>query len=317
MKTRLTERFGLEHPIVSAPMALAGGGRLAAAVSQAGGLGLIGGGYGDGDWLAREYEAAGHADVGCGFITWKLREAPELLSAVLARKPKALMLSFDRLEPFAEEIRAAGVPLIAQVQTLAGAVEAVEAGADVLVAQGGEAGGHGATRGTMAFVPEVADMLAARAPDVLLLAAGGIADGRGLAASLMLGADGVLVGSRFWASAEALVPAGFAEAAIAASGDETQRSSLHDIVRGIDWPEPWTIRTLQNAFTQRWADQEGALHAEVEGLRAAYDSAMAEGDAREACAIVGEAVGLIHDLPPAGEIVDRMAREAAQLMGQV
>src|SRR4051794_26298040 len=131
LRTRLTERFGIEHPIVSAPMGFIAGGKLAAATSNAGGLGLIGGGYGDKEWLEREFDRAGNTSVGCGFITWSLKNKPELLDLVIARSPAALMLSFGAVTPFAEKIKKAGVTLICQVQTLAHAREAVDAGADV------------------------------------------------------------------------------------------------------------------------------------------------------------------------------------------
>ena len=101
MKTRLTEFFGIEHPIVSAPMALTSGGKLAAAVSSSGGLGLIGGGYGDSDWVAREFGLADGARVGCGFITWSLARNPDLLDETLERQPATIMLSFGDLHPFA------------------------------------------------------------------------------------------------------------------------------------------------------------------------------------------------------------------------
>ena len=202
MKTRLTEFFGIEHPIVSAPMAQISGGKLAAAVSAGGGLGLIGGGYGDSAWLQREFGLAGGARVGCGFITWSLARSPELLDETLDRRPIAVMLSFGDLQPFAERVHAAGLPVIAQAQTLEQARQALDAGAEIVVAQGGEAGGHGMTaRSTFTLVPDVVDLAAERAPGTLVLAAGGVADGRGLAAALMLGADGVVVGTRFWASA--------------------------------------------------------------------------------------------------------------------
>ena len=105
MRTRLTQKLGIEHPIISAPMGLAAGGRLAAAVSGAGGLGLIGGGYGDAAWLEREFAAAGNARVGCGFITWSLAQKPHLLELALAHAPVAVMLSFGDLAPFAQRIR--------------------------------------------------------------------------------------------------------------------------------------------------------------------------------------------------------------------
>ncbi len=205
LSTRLTQRFDIAHPIISAPMAFAAGGRLAAAVTSAGGLGLIGGGYGDAAWLENERRAAGNAQVGYGFITWSLRTRPELLEQVLAYRPRAIFLSFGNPQPFVAPIKAAGVALICQVQTRRDAEHAIDCAADVIVAQGSEAGGHGDKRATFTLVPEVADLIAARAPQTLLCAAGGIGDGRGLAAALMLGADGVLVGSRLWASPEANV----------------------------------------------------------------------------------------------------------------
>src|SRR6185503_14728792 len=108
--TRLTESLGITVPILSAPMGFVAGGKLAAAVTAAGGLGIIGGGYGDADWLDREFAAAGNSRVGCGFITWSLAKRPELLDQVLARSPAALMLSFGSPAPFAASIRQSGVP---------------------------------------------------------------------------------------------------------------------------------------------------------------------------------------------------------------
>jgi len=312
LATRLTDRLGIEHPILSAPMALAAGGALAAAVTSAGGLGLIGGGYGDADWLRTQYAAAGNARTGCGFITWSLARQPHLLGEVLAHRPAALMLSFGDPEPFAAEIAAAGVPLICQCQTLDHVRAGLAAGAAIIVAQGAEAGGHGQSRGTLPFVPEVADLLATESPDTLLLAAGGIADGRGLAAALMLGADGVLVGSRFWASREALVHPRHQAAAIAATGDRTVRSSLPDIARRLDWPKPFDIRVSDNAFIARWRGRDAKLRAAIDTEAPAYRDAFMAGDPDNAAVVFGEAAGLISDIPAAGEIVARMVDEAAE-----
>ena len=315
IETRLTRRFGIDAPVLCAPMALATGGRLAAAVTRAGGLGLIGGAYCDAGWIAREFEAAGNTPVGCGFITWKLAEAPGLLDAVLARDPAAIFLSFGDPAPFAPAIRAAGIPLICQVQTLADAKQAAGAGADVIVAQGAEAGGHGEKRATLTLVPEVADWLSSNAPDTLLVAAGGIADGRGLAAALMLGADGVLVGSRFWASAESLAAPGMTEAAIAASGDDTIRSTVMDAARGLDWPARFTARVLKNPVTERWHDDPEGLAAQADEIAAGWKAGWDAGDPARANTFVGEVTGLIHDRPPAGEILADMIAQAEALLG--
>ena len=315
LATRLTERLGVTHPILSAPMALAGGGALAAAVTRAGGLGLIGGGYGDTAWIEQQFAAAGNTQVGCGFITWSMAKKPELLTQALAHKPAALMLSFGDPRPFADEIAAAGVPLICQCQSLAHVRQAIEAGAAIIVAQGSEAGGHGASRATLPFVPEAADLIARESPDTLLVAAGGIADGRGLAAALMLGADGVLAGTRFWASREALVHERHHAAAVAASGDQTVRSSLPDIARQLDWPKPFDIRVSDNAFIAKWAGRDAALKDAIAVEGAAYREAFMAGDPDKAAVIFGEAAGLISDVPSAGEIVERMVAEAAALLG--
>lgn len=315
IRTRFTERFDLEHPIMSAPMAFAAGGRLAAAVTHAGGLGLIGGGYGDAGWLQAAFQDAGNARVGAGLITWKLAEQPQVLDLVLEHDPAAMFLSFGDPMPFGAKVAEAGVPLICQVQTLRDAKRAVEAGAGVIVAQGAEAGGHGERRATFTLVPEVADWLSANASEVLLLAAGGVADGRGLAAALMLGADGVLVGSRLWASAEADVSEAMTDAAIAATGDETIRSTVMDRARFLDWPERYTARVLQNAFTDRWHDDLDGLMAQAEAEAAKWKEGWQQGDPARANTFVGEAAGLIHDRPPAAEILQRMSAGAEVLLG--
>lgn len=312
ISNRLTRMLQLRHPIVSAPMAFAGGGALAAAVSRAGGLGLIGGGYGDPTWLEQQFEAARGARVGVGFITWSLRKSPSLLTDVLKHRPAAVMLSFGDPRPFVDEIRAAGAVLICQCQDLAHVADAVDVRADVVVAQGAEAGGHGALRGTLSFVPEAADFLAQHAADALLLAAGGIADGRGLAAALMLGADGVLLGTRLWASQEALVKQGHHDAIVETGGDGTLRTRVADIARQLPWPRGFSARIRRNAFTDRWHGREELLEKNlaVEGPR--YRQAFAEGDAENTGVWFGEAAGLVHAIEPAADIVERMAAEAAK-----
>ncbi|MFK5996733.1 MAG: nitronate monooxygenase [Rhodobacterales bacterium] len=309
LETRLTKFFDIDVPIVQAPMAFAAGGALASAVTNAGGLGFIGGGYGDATWLDREFTLAGHAPVGCGFITWSLANQPELLTRALEKKSKAIFLSFGNPAPFAPRIKAAGVPLICQVQTLKDAKHAIATGADIIVAQGAEAGGHGEKRATFSLVPEVADYIANAAPEVLLVAAGGIADGRGLAASLMLGADGVLVGSRFWAAKEALVHPAALQAAIAASGDDTIRTSVIDIVRGRAWEERYNCRVLDNQFTMQWHGNETGLK-ENSAAHGEWQQAATEGNPAIANGIVGEAVGLIHDVLPARDIIAQMVTQA-------
>lgn len=318
LHTRLTELFGIEHPILSAPMGFVAGGKLAAAVSNAGGLGLIGGGYGDAEWLQQQFTAAGNAKVGCGFITWSLANKPELLDPVLERQPVAVMLSFGRPAPFAAKIKNSGAKLICQVQSLANAREAIDASADIIVAQGGEAGGHGGSRATFTLVPEVADLISQTNSTAVLVAAGGVADGRALAAALMLGAEGVLIGSRFVMSAEAATPDGFRDAVIAADGDATVKTSSFDVVRKYDWPEKHQARGLKNQFTARWHGNESALQesATIATENERYWNAFYAGDAEHAGVLIGENAGLIRDVSPARTIVERIAAEAQTIMEQ-
>lgn len=315
--TAFTELLDIEYPVVSAPMAQVSGGRLAAAVSRAGGLGLIGGGYGDESWLRGEFERAGDTRVGCGFITWALAERPGLLDVALSYRPVAVLLSFGDPAPFAEAVKSAGAHLICQVQDLDQADHALRAGADVLVAQGIEAGGHGhGFRTTMTLVPEIVDLVAARGSAVPVLAAGGVADGRGLAAALMLGASGVLCGSVFYSAAEALTAAAARDAVAAASGDSTCRTGVYDVVRGYRWPAGHTMSVLRNDFTDRWNGAEAELADAGDRVSARYRQAVAEADYRTANVTVGQAAGLIGASVPAGDIVTGLAARAAHLLGR-
>ena len=326
MQTRFSTAFRLTTPIALAPMALAAGGALAAACANAGALGLLGGGYGDLPWVQREHALAlrlmpdAAPRLGCGFITWKLDEDASALDWLLdqAHTPAALMLSFGDPRPYAARLAARGVPLICQIQQLAQLPACLEAGAAVIVAQGAEAGGHGMNslngRSSFSLVPELADALAARSPHTLLLAAGGIADGRGLAAARVLGANGVLLGSRLWASAESLASAGAVNAALTASGDDTARSAVFDILRRKHWPAPYDFRALRNGLHRQWEARVDALRAAPDAARADYDAGVAAADFDRAHVTVGEAVGLMHDAPPAAELIARITREAQGLL---
>ncbi|WP_338865230.1 nitronate monooxygenase [Myxococcus stipitatus] len=315
MQTRFTDRFQLKYPIACAPMAMVSGGILAGAVSRAGGLGLIGGGYGNAEWIAQEHALAGDTPVGGGLITWMVDKQPDILDAALSNKPWVFMLSFGDPRPYARKIKDSCSALFCQVQRLSQLDLALEAGADVIVAQSSEAGGHGMNnRATLTLVPEVADILAARAPNTLLLAAGGIADGRGLAAALTLGADGVLVGSRLWASRESLAHQASKALAVRLTGDDTDRSIVFDILRELSWPEGYSFRALKNTMTERWSGREDQLLQVVEEERAKYLAAVAAGDFSIAHSTAGQAIGMIHDIPTAAEILERMDKQAADVL---
>ena len=307
IRTALTEALGLEYPIVLAPMASVSGGRLAAAVSNAGGLGLVGGGYGDSDWLRKELSLAKAETTrpwGVGLITWAATH--ETVQLALDHGPRVLMLSFGDPRPYAADIKAAGCALICQVQDTEGARAAKKAGADFVVAQGTEAGGHGAARATLPLVPAVVDVVA----PTPVLAAGGIADGRGLAAALVLGAQGVLMGTRFYAATESLGHRRAKERIVEAEGGQTQRTRVFDAVRRYEWPDGYTGRALRNLFLERWDGREGDLTAALDTEGRVFQEAVREGDFDTAMVWAGEAVDLIASVADAGELVRSIGREA-------
>lgn len=315
LRTRFTENFQIQHPIVVAPMGSATGAALACAVSAGGGLGLVGGGYGDRTSLERELAAVGNQRVGCGFITWSMAKEPSLLDLALSHNPAAMMLSFGDPAPFVSTIKKQGVPLICQIHTAEQAKQVIECGADVIVAQGAEAGGHGmSVRGTLGLVPTVADLIAQTSPHTLLLAAGGIADGRGVAAALMLGADGVLMGTRFWMTSEAAVHPKMKHHVFKSDGDNTVQTHLFDILRNKTWPEGFIGRYMKNQFLEEWHGRDEELKHARGALTEEFDRANDDGDTTRGIVTVGEAAGLISDIPSASDLVARIAAEAEHVM---
>lgn len=318
IQTRLTKRFGIKHPIICAPMALVTGGALAAAVSRAGGLGIVGGGYagtlgGEPD-LDTELSIAKSEKFGVGFITWALSQAPTVLTKALEYSPFCIFLSFGDPSPFTEEIHRTDALLVCQVQSMADIDLALRGGAAAVVVQGSEAGGHGASRSTFPFLPEAADYLKQYSPQTLLLAAGGVADGRGLAAALILGADGVVVGTRFWASAEALTKKAHTDKAIAANGDSTVRTKALDALRGIAWPRQYSFRFLKNRLSNEWVNREEQAFQAFGSQAERYAQARVRDDLDTVAVVCGEAIGIIHERPSAESIVTSMAEQAENIL---
>jgi nitronate monooxygenase len=306
IETALTRLLGIEHPILLAPMGSAAGGKLAAAVTNAGGLGMIGSGYASTKAIRQELAEAGNTRVGVGFILWALERNPAALDVALDARPAAIMLSFGDPAPFAGRIKEAGCKIICQVQTLAQAKEAAAAGADVIIAQGRDAGGHSGTmRGTIGLVPAVVDAVA----PIPVVAAGGIADGRGLAAALALGAAGISMGTRFTASRESLWDPAMKQATLAAGGDQTMQTRIFDIVRGAPWPAIYPGRALRNEFSAEWHGREDELAEKQAEVEKTY---LATNDLSQRVVWAGESVDLVHDIPSAAEIIERIVAQAAQ-----
>ena len=311
LRTPLTAMVGIEHPIVLAPMGGVAGGALAAAVSEGGGLGMVG--SGGPDWLERECalaRAGTDKPWGIGMLAWAVDDA--VLGWAVDQRPAVIMLSFGDPTPFAATVRDAGIPLMIQVTTLPDAKHALDLGADVVVAQGAEAGGHGEGRGTLPFVPAVVDA----AGGTPVLAAGGIADGRGLAAALVLGAAGAMIGTRFEATHQALISAEDGKAITAASADDTTRDRVMDIVRDSPWPRRFTARTLRNRFTDRWHGHEDALRFDS-SAKAEFRAGVDRGDPDYLPVWAGEAVDLISELDDASALVGRITAEAIRALDAV
>jgi nitronate monooxygenase len=312
IETALTRLLQIEHPILLAPMGSAAGGRLAAAVTHAGGFGLIGSGYADAAAIRRELSEAGNARVGIGFINWALEKRPEALDVALAASPAAIMLSFGDPSAFAPRVKEAGCLLICQVQTVAQAKEAAATRADIIIAQGRDAGGHaGTTRGTMGLVPAVVDAVA----PIPVVAAGGIADGRGLAAALLLGAAGVSMGTRFTATKESLWDPAMKAATLAASGDQTAQTRVFDIVRGAGWPSIYPGRALRNTFSDRWHGREDDLQARQQDEEKTYLATAAD-DFSTRVVWAGEGADLVNDIPSAADLIQRTVTQAATALKQ-
>lgn len=243
-------------------------------------------------------------------MSWAIDQ--DIIEWSIERRPAAIMLSFGDPAPFAEVVRAAGIPLIIQVTTMVEARRAIDVGADVVVAQGTEAGGHGGGRSTLPFVPAVVDIAGA----VPVLAAGGIADGRGLAAALVLGAAGALLGTRFEATGEAMLTAAEVKVITAAGASDTVLGRVADVAADAGWPAVYPARTLRNAFTDTWQDREDELSTDVEAL-AAFRAGVQREDMDYLPIWAGEAVDLITAVDSAAALVERIADEATRALDAI
>ena len=315
LHTRLCNLFGVEYPILNAPM---GGGdapaALAAAVSGAGGLGLIGGTTKGGvPWLVDQIRRARDLTdrpFGVGVIS-HFPGAAELMGAALDEGVRIVAHSFADPTPFMDAARDAGALVLCQVRTVDGARVAAAAGVDVVTAQGTEAGGHTGRVSTLPLVPAVVDAVA----PVPVIAAGGIADGRGIAAALMLGADGVWLGTRFVAASESGVSDEYRARVVAATADDTVLTDVFDIAAARPWPEGVAGRAIANRFSERWHGREDELRRWAEQHRDEYLAAP-DADGDEHAVWAGEASGFVGAVEPAGEVVARLVREASLVLSE-
>jgi nitronate monooxygenase len=314
LRTRLCDLLGVEHPILNAPMG--GGdapGELAAAVSEGGGLGMIGGTTrGGAPWLVEQIRRARdltHRPFGVGFIG-HVPGAAELLTVALDEGVRIVAHSFADPAPLVGVAHDAGALFLSQVRTLDGARQAARAGADVVTAQGTEAGGHTGQVSTLPLVPAVVDAVA----PTPVIAAGGIADGRGIAAALMLGADGVWLGTRFVATTESGVSDAYRARVVAADADDTVLTDTFDLATGMPWPDGVSGRAIVNDFSERWHGREDELRVWAEANRAEYLAVATGGDVDEHAVWAGEGSALVTGVTSARTVVGDLARDAAAVL---
>lgn len=325
LSTELTRAFGLEHPVVSAPMANWAGGELAGAVSAGGGLGMIGaGGSTPEAWISEQADLARpHGPFGIGLLIWALETRPELLDAALDARPPAISVHAGDPRPYVARIKETGAKVFCQVNNGASAERAVEAGADFLVAQGTDAGGHTGGVGTMPLLQRVLEI--GEAAGLPVLAAGGLATGRALAGVLAMGAAGGWVGTRFCATVESTGTDEAKRQILEADETQTVLTHVFDIVQSFPWPEEFPGRAISNAFSKRWHGREEELGERLEEASAGFEEARRRGDYSEMVVYAGQAVGLVRDLPSARKLVEQLSTDAeehlrercAALLGEV
>ncbi|MHA6196095.1 NAD(P)H-dependent flavin oxidoreductase [Pseudomonas wadenswilerensis] len=313
LNTRLTQSLNIHNPIVLAPMGGASGAKLATAVSRAGGLGLVGASYGDEQWMRTELEPMRDLKQtwGVGLVMFTVARNLALLDLALDYGPDVVALSFGNPADFIPTIHRGGAKAIVQIHELDQARAALDAGADALIVQGAEAGGHSLRRGLLPLLPAVQDLVGDKVP---LIAAGGIADGRGVAAALVLGADGVMLGTRFLASDEALPSAAFKQRLIQSATADTVRTRIFDQVRGIEWPEQYSGRAIANRFSQTWLGRDDALREAPDSVRQDYAKAVLADDLEQRVIWAGEVLDLVGDIKPARQIVEDLLKETTHIL---
>ncbi|MGW7683563.1 NAD(P)H-dependent flavin oxidoreductase [Kribbella sp. NPDC054772] len=292
-------------PVVGAPMANVSGGRLTAAISAGGGLGMLGAGSAvSADWIRTEgaIAAAGGKPYGIGLMAWSVEEHPEHLEAILELKPALVSLSFGDYKPYVAPLQEAGIVVATQAGTVADARAAVDAGVDAIVARGAEAGGHG--RNAVATLPLLQAIL--DLTDLPVLAGGGISGPRGLAAVLAAGAAGGWIGTAFLTCVEALTKEPARQRIIEADETDTVYGTVFDAASRAGWPDEFGGRALRNAYFDTWEGREQQLKSDDAGHAEYVDGSTAADPAR-ASIYAGQGVGALTGEPTAAAVLSEFA----------
>ena len=314
IKTPLTRWFDLTTPIIGAPMAGVAGGALARAVSEAGGLGMVGvSGSSSAGFVTEQcaVPAAEQLPFGVGLMIWVLETRPDLFEATIAAEPSLVSVSFGDPAPYVGPLHDAGIAVCAQVNTTGDVHRALDAGVDILVAQGTEAGGHTGHRATLPLLQEVLTLT-----DRPVVAAGGVATGAGMAAALVAGAAGVWIGTPLLSCTEGLNAPALRERIRAASGDETVLTRAFDVAEGAAWPERWPGRALTNDFSRAWHGREDELRYDEDARRLVVEGRRT-GNPATAPVYAGESVGLVVSERSATDVVQEMSAGAEKALRAV
>ncbi len=324
LKTRLTDLLGIRYPVISAPMTRMSGGRLAGAVSAAGGLGTFGAASNTPAALDPIYireqigliKSVTDQPFGVGFITHALDVVPHNFEAALAEKVPVMLFSFADPTPWVPRAKDTGAKVICQVQSIEGARIAVAAGADVLAAQGNEAGGHTGRQQLLPFLVGLIEEF----PHIPVIAAGGIASGRSLAAVLAAGGEGAWVGTAFVATDENIeVPDIHKAQILRLMGEDTVLTEVYEIlqtrVRNTHgWPPGTTARVHNNAFIRSWHGREEELRARLDEVAPIYAEAVKSGDRDIFPVLLGHSADFIHSVRPAADVLRDLCETAEQCL---
>lgn len=305
MKTRITELFGIEHPIIQGGMAWAADYHLAAAVSEAGGLGLIGAASAPEDVIRQQIrEAKKLTDKPFGVNVMLMSPyADEVAKVVVEEGVKVVTTGAGNPGKYLKMWQEAGIKVVPVVASVALARMMEKAGVDAVVAEGTESGGHIGSATTMTLVPQVVD-----AVQIPVIAAGGIGDGRGMAAAFMLGADAVQMGTRFCVAEECITHQNYKDKILKAKDIDSE-------VTGRSHGHP--IRCLRNAMTREYLkmEKEGAPFEEMEKLTlGSLRNAVIDGDVKNGTVMAGQIAGLISKQQTCKEIIDEVMAQAEELL---
>ena len=315
IKTPVCNILNIKHPIILGGMASATSTTMVVSVSEAGGLGILGV---TGLSIARIHEEIASIKritdkpFGINYLLFKtdddtffdtIKDKIPIVSLAWARPDQDLRIYFNKAHD-------AGSLVIYMAGDISESVRAAEAGADIVVAQGTEGGGHVRSISTFTLIPMVVDAV----KPCPVLAAGGIADGRGLAAALALGAEGVLLGTRFLATEEAPIHKNYKEAIVKSTGNDTILTHIPDLISGTTWPGGGSARALQNDFIKYWSEREDLIHQNAKEINKASLRARKEGSIDKTSLLIGQNAGLIDSIMTANDVIVKMVEQADKII---